>query len=126
MLVSGFSKLFIRPETSKQSSSPFLGTPSLGDGIPVWWHLLLRLLLGQRLLQPGAFSGVVLPVQQLLLVYELGALGVDQLLPEVFVLQQLQHVQTVRIPEREEHIFIYKNTQSREIDSFLKYETESR
>lgn len=52
----------------------------------------LLLLFCQRLLQPRAFPGVVLPVQQLLLVNELGALSVDQLLPEVFVLQQLQHV----------------------------------
>ncbi len=72
---------------------------SLGGGISVRWWLLLRLLLlGQRLLQSGAFPRVVLPVQQLLLVDELGALSVDQLLPEVFVLQQLEHVQTVRIP----------------------------
>lgn len=74
-------------------------TSSLGGGVPVRRRLLLRLLLlGQRLLQPGAFPGVVLPVKQLLLVDELGALSVDQLLPEVFVLQQLQHVQAVRIP----------------------------
>ena len=78
-------------------------TSSLGGGVPVWRRLLLRLLLlGQRLLQPGAFPGVVLPVQQLLLVDELGTLSVDQLLPEVFVLQQLQHVEAVRIPEEEE------------------------
>lgn len=65
----------------------------------MWWLLrLLLLLLGECLLQPGAFSGVVLPVQQLLLIYELGTLSVDQLLPEVFVLQQLQHVEAVRIP----------------------------
>lgn len=62
-------------------------------------RLLLRLLLlGQRLLQPRALPGVVLPVQQLLLVDEFGALSVDQLLPEVLVLQQLQHVQAVRVP----------------------------
>lgn len=66
----------------------------------MWRRLLLwLLLLGERLLQPGAFPGVVLPVQQLLLIDELGTLSVDQLLPEVFVLQQLQHVQTVRILE---------------------------
>lgn len=60
--------------------------------------LRLLLLLGQRLLQPRALPGVVLPVQQLLLVDELGALSVDQLLPEVLVLQQLQHVEAVGIP----------------------------
>lgn len=59
------------------------------------WCLLL---LGQRLLQPRAFPGVMLPVQQLLLIDEFGALSVDQLLPEVFVLQQLQHVEAVRVP----------------------------
>lgn len=65
----------------------------------MWRRLLLwLLLLSQRLLHAGAFPGVVLPMQQLLLVDELGALGVDQLLPEVLVLQKLQHVQAVRIP----------------------------
>ena len=74
-------------------------TSSLGGGAAVRRRLLLRLLLlRQRLLQARAFAGVVLPVQQLLLVNELGALRVHQLLPEVLVLQQLQHVQTVRIP----------------------------
>lgn len=78
-------------------------TSSLGGGVPVWrWLLLGLLLLGQRLLQPGAFPGVVLPVQQLLLVDELGTLSVDQLLPEVFILQKLQHVEAVRIPAEEE------------------------
>lgn len=62
-------------------------------------QLLLRLLLfGEGLLQSRAFPGVVLPVQQLLLVNELGALSIDQLLPEVLILQQLQHVKTVRVP----------------------------
>lgn len=37
-------------------------------------------------------------MQQLLLVDELGALSVHQLLPEVLVLQQLQHVQAVGVP----------------------------
>lgn len=40
----------------------------------------------------------MLPVQQLLLINELGALSVDLLLPEVLVLQQLQHVQAVGVP----------------------------
>lgn len=72
---------------------------SLGSSVPVWLRLLLRLLLlSQRLLQPHALPGVVLPVQQLLFINEFGALSVDQLLPEVLVLQQLQHVQTVRVP----------------------------
>ena len=62
--------------------------------------LLCGLLLGQRLLQARALPGVVLPVQQLLLVDELGTLGVDQLLAEVLVLQQLQHVQAVGVPGR--------------------------
>lgn len=76
-----------------------LAYSSLGSSVPVWLRLLLRLLLlSQRLLQPHALPGVVLPVQQLLLINELGALSIDQLLPEVFVLQQLQHVQTVRVP----------------------------
>lgn len=65
----------------------------------MWRRLLLwLLLLSQRLLKPGAFPGVVLPVQQLLLVDELGTLSIDQLLTEMFILQQLQHVQAVRIP----------------------------
>ena len=64
--------------------------------------LLLRgLLLGQGLLQTRALPGVMLPVQQLLLVDELGTLGVHQLLAEVLVLQQLQHVQAVGIPGRQ-------------------------
>lgn len=63
----------------------------------LWWLLLL----GERLLQPRAFPRVMLPVQQLLLVDELSTLSIDQLLPEVFVLQQLQHMQAVRIPEEE-------------------------
>lgn len=81
-----------------------LASSSLGGGVPVWQRLLLRLLLlGQRLLQPRALPGVVLPVQQLLLVDELGALSVDQLLPEVLVLQQLQHVQAMRVPAGGRH-----------------------
>lgn len=61
--------------------------------------LLLRLLLlSERLLQAHAFPGVVLPVQQLLFIDEFGTLGIDQLLPKVLILQQLQHVQTVRVP----------------------------
>lgn len=62
------------------------------------WLLLWLLLLGERLLQTHAFPGVVLPVQQLLFVDEFGTLGINQLFPEVLVLQQLQHVQTVRVP----------------------------
>jgi len=87
-------------ENGPISFNPVLpSTASLGGGVSMWRRLLLRqLLLGQSLLQPRAFAGVVLPVQQLLLIDELGALSVDQLLPEVFVLQQLQHVQAVRIP----------------------------
>lgn len=46
----------------------------------------------------------MLPVQQLLLVNELGALSVHQLLPEVFVLQQLQHVQAVRVSEEKTEV----------------------
>lgn len=61
-------------------------------------RLLRLLLLSQRLLQPRALAGVMLPVQQLLLINELGALSVDLLLPEVLVLQQLQHVQAVGVP----------------------------
>lgn len=76
-----------------------LAHSSLGSSVPVRLGLLLRLLLlSQRLLQPHALPGVVLPVQQLLLINELGALSIDQLLPEVLILQQLQHVQTVRVP----------------------------
>lgn len=59
--------------------------------------LLLLLLLGESLLEACALAGVVLPVQDLLLVYKLGALGIYQLLPEMLVLQQLQHVQAMRI-----------------------------
>lgn len=65
----------------------------------MWRRMLLRLLLlSERLLQTHAFPGVVLPVQQLLFIDEFGTLSIDQLLPEVLVLQQLQHVQTVRVP----------------------------
>lgn len=62
-------------------------------------YMLLLLLLRERLLQSGALPAVMLPVEQLLLVDELGALRVHQLLPEVLVLQQLQHVQAVRVLE---------------------------
>lgn len=60
-------------------------------------RLLWLLLFCQGLLQTHALPGVVLPVQQLLLVDELGALSVNELLPEVLVLQELQHVQAVRV-----------------------------
>lgn len=60
--------------------------------------LLWLLLLGERLLQTHAFPGVVLPMQQLLFIDEFGTLGINQLFPEVLVLQQLQHVQTVGVP----------------------------
>lgn len=59
---------------------------------------VLLLLLGQCLLQTHAFPGVVLPVQDLLLVDELGALRIHQFLAEVLILEQLQHVQTLRVP----------------------------
>lgn len=60
--------------------------------------LLLGLLLfSQSLLQPHTLPGVVLPMQQLLLVDELGTLSVNQLLPEVLILQELQHVQAMRV-----------------------------
>lgn len=75
-----------------------LVSASLGGSVSMWrWLLLWLLLFGQRLLQTHALPGVVLPVQQLLLVDELGALSVNQLLPEVLVLQELQHVQAVRV-----------------------------
>lgn len=61
------------------------------------WLLLGLLLFSQRLLQPHTLPGVVLPMQQLLLVDELGTLGVHQLLPEVLILQELQHVQAVGV-----------------------------
>lgn len=65
----------------------------------MWQRLLLRLLLlCERLLQTHAFPGVVLPMQQLLFIDEFGTLGINQLFPEVLILQQLQHVQTVRVP----------------------------
>lgn len=64
----------------------------------MWWWLLLGLLLfSQCLLQTHTLPGVVLPMQKLLLINELGTLRVNQLLSEVFVLQELQHVQAVRI-----------------------------
>lgn len=82
----------------------FIVFSSFGGGVAMRQRLLLRLLLlGQRLLQTHAFPGVVLPVQQLLLIDEFGTLGVDQLFPEVLVLQQLQHVQTVGVPVEEHH-----------------------
>lgn len=62
------------------------------------WLLLRLLLLSECLLQTHAFPGVVLPVQQLLFINELSTLSIDQLLPEVLILQQLQHVETVRVP----------------------------
>lgn len=62
-----------------------------------WWLLRSLLLFSQRLLQAHTLPGVVLPVQKLLLVDELGTLGVNQLLPEVFILQELQHVQAMRV-----------------------------
>lgn len=62
--------------------------------------LLLLLLLGESLLEARSLAGVVLPVQDLLLIYELGTLGIHQLLPEMLVLQQFQHVQAMRIPGR--------------------------
>lgn len=75
---------------------------SLGGSIAMWRRMLLRLLLlSECLLQTHAFPGVVLPVQQLLFINEFGTLSIDQLLPEVLVLQQLQHVQTVRVPVME-------------------------
>lgn len=79
-----------------------------GGGIAMWqWLLLWLLLLGKCLLQTHAFPGVVLPVQQLLFIDEFGTLGINQLFPEVLVLQQLQHVQTVGVPvekrETEKH-----------------------
>ena len=40
----------------------------------------------------------MLPVQDLLVVDELGALRVDQLLPEVLVLQKIEEVQAHRVP----------------------------
>lgn len=61
------------------------------------WLLLGLLLFSQSLLQAHTFPGVVLPMQKLLLVDELGTLGVNQLLPEVFILQELQHVQAMRV-----------------------------
>lgn len=71
---------------------------SLGGSVSMRrWLLLWLLLFCQRLLQTHALPRVVLPVQQLLLVDELGALSVNELLPEVLVLQELQHVQAVRI-----------------------------
>lgn len=74
---------------------------SLGGGVDVLRLLLLRrLLLGECLLETCSFAGVMLPVEKLLLVDELGALSVHQLLPEVLVLQQLQHVQAVRVLEK--------------------------
>lgn len=79
-----------------------------GGGIAMWqWLLLWLLLLGECLLQTHAFPGVVLPVQQLLFIDEFGTLGINQLFPEVLILQQLQHVQTVGVPvekrETEKH-----------------------
>lgn len=75
-----------------------LVSSSLGGSVSMrWWLLLWLLLFCQGLLQTHALPGVVLPVQQLLLVDELGALSVNKLLPEVLVLQELQHVQAVRV-----------------------------
>lgn len=72
------------------------------------WLLLWLLLLGERLLQTHAFPGVVLPMQQLLFIDEFGTLGINQLFPEVLILQQLQHVQAVGVPveerETEKHL----------------------
>lgn len=58
-----------------------------------WLHLLLLFLE-----QSHAPPVVVLPVEQLLVINELGARAAHQLLAEMLILQKVQHVQTLRVP----------------------------
>lgn len=50
-----------------------------------------------RLQQSAASSRVMLPQQDLLVVYELGTLCIDEFSSKMFVLQQVQEVQTHRV-----------------------------
>lgn len=51
-----------------------------------------------------ALTGVVLPVQDGLVVYEFAALAIDDLLAEILVLQQIQEVQAHGVSEGEHNI----------------------
>ncbi len=64
-------------------------TASFGCGVAMGWSLwlLLLLLLRERMLQARPLPGVMLPVQDLLFVYELGTLRIHQLLSEMLILQ---------------------------------------
>lgn len=91
-------KMYKNKQTTKNYYVLDIVSSSLSSSIAMGrWLLLGLLLFSQSLLQAHTLPGIVLPMQKLLLVDELGTLGVDQLLPEVFILQQLQHVQAVRV-----------------------------
>lgn len=90
----------VKMKNKKNKSNCVLNivSTSLGGSVSMGrWLLLGLLLFSQCLLQTHTLPGVVLPVQKLLLVNELGTLSVNQLLSEVFILQELQHVQAVRV-----------------------------
>ena len=55
-------------------------------------------ILTYLLLELHPLFGIKMPVEQLLFLYELGALGVGQFSPEVLCLKQVQEVQTLGIP----------------------------
>lgn len=57
------------------------------------------LLVVSGIEQLHAFAGVVLPVQDGLVINELAALAIDDLLAEIFVLQQIQEVQAHGVSE---------------------------
>lgn len=51
--------------------------------------VVLLLLLSQCLLEAHPFPGIVLPVEDLLLVNKFGTLSIDQFFAEMFILEQL-------------------------------------
>lgn len=62
-------------------------TASFGCGVAMRWSQWLLLLLRECLLHARPLPGVMLPVQDLLFVYELGTLRIHQLLSEMLILQ---------------------------------------
>lgn len=61
--------------------------------MPRWWYITLT----DFLLELHSSLGVVVPVKQLLLFYELCALSIGQLSSKVLWLKQVQEMQTLRI-----------------------------
>lgn len=49
----------------------------------------MLLLLSQCLLEAHPFPGIVLPVEDLLLINKFGTLSIDQFFAEMFILEQL-------------------------------------